>query len=157
MTSAQCVMYVYVSGTCIMYLNVSLSFSSLIICLQMSMFTFFSAACIVVQMIATILTGDTGGLLKSLVMCEKQISGDRCSCCSSITMCSVSVDRFEFEGVDNCSILTGLITGLMYGLCVLNIFGSLLCFVATILGCTAVARETSRNQVAVFKPFEAPE
>jgi len=41
----------------------------------------------------------------------------------------------------------------MYGLCVLNIFGSLLCFVATILGCTTVARETSRNQVAVFNPL----
>lgn len=134
-----------------------LSHSPLSYCLQMSMFTFFSAACVVVQMIATILTGDTGGLLKSLVMCEKQISGDRCSCCSSITMCSVSADRFEFEGVDNCSILTGLITGLMYGLCVLNIFGSLLCFVATILGCTAVARETNRNQVAVFRSFESPE
>ena len=121
-----------------------------VVLLQMSLFTFFSAICVVLQMIATILTGDAGGLLKSLVMCEKQITGQVCKCCDSITACRHSAGGIEFEGVNDCSILTGLLTGLMYGLCVLTIFGSLLCFIATILGCTAVARETSRNQVFVY-------
>jgi len=114
--------------------------------MSMSLFTFFSAVCVVLQMIGTILTGDAGGLLKSLVMCEKQISGQTCKCCDSIAACRHSAGGIVFEGVSDCSSLTGLLTGLMYGLCVLTIFGSLLCFVATILGCTAVARETSRNQ-----------
>lgn len=114
--------------------------------MSMSLFTFFSAVCVVLQMIGTILTGDAGGLLKSLVMCEKDISGQTCKCCDSIMACRQNVGVIEFEDVDDCSIVTGLLTGLMYGLCVLTIFGSLLCFIATILGCTAVARETSRNQ-----------
>lgn len=113
----------------------------------MSLFTFFSAVCVVLQMIGTILAGDAGGLLKSLVMCEKDISEQTCKCCDSIMACRQSVGVIEFEDVKDCSIITGLLTGLMYGLCVLTIFGSLLCFVATILGCTAVARETSRHQV----------
>lgn len=100
-------------------------------------------------MIGTILTGDAGELLKSLVMCEKGISGQTCKCCDSVMACRQSVGVIEFEDVEDCSIVTGLLTGLMYGLCVLTIFGSLLCFIATILGCTAVARETSRNQVLV--------
>lgn len=125
--------------------------------LQMSLFTFFSAVCVGLQMIGTILTGDAGGLLKSLVMCEKQISGNICKCCNSIAACRHSTGGIEFEGVDDCSTLTGLLTGLMYGLCVLNIFGSFLCFVATILGCTAVARETSRNQVLNMQgPYQGP-
>ena len=126
-----------------------LTFSTFVL-LQMSLFTFFSAVCVVLQMIGTILTGDAGGLLKSLVMCEKQISGQTCKCCDSIAACRHSAGGIVFEGVSDCSSLTGLLTGLMYGLCVLTIFGSLLCFVATILGCTAVARETSRNQVIIF-------
>ena len=120
--------------------------------LQMSLFTFFSAVCVVLQMIGTILTGDAGGLLKSLVMCEKDISGPTCKCCDTIVACRQSVGIIEFEDVDDCSIVTGLLTGLMYGLCVLTIFGSLLCFVATILGCTTVARETNRHQVLVTRP-----
>lgn len=114
--------------------------------MSMSLFTFFSAVCVVLQMIGTILTGEAGGLLKSLLMCEKQISGDVCMCCDSISSCRHSPPGIQFEGVNDCTTLTGLLTGLMYGLCVLTIFGSFLCFVATILGCTAVARETSRNQ-----------
>ncbi|KAJ7394019.1 hypothetical protein OS493_003692 [Desmophyllum pertusum] len=114
--------------------------------MSMSLFTFFSAVCVVLQMIGTILTGDVGGLLKSLVMCEKDISEQTCKCCDSIMACRQSVGVVEFEGVHDCSIITGLLTGLIYGLCVLTIFGSLLCFIATILGCTAVARETSRHQ-----------
>ena len=125
--------------------------------LQMSLFTFFSAVCVGLQMIGTILTGDAGGLLKSLVMCEKQISGNICKCCDSIAACRHSTGGIEFEGVDDCSTLTGLLTGLMYGLCVLTIFGSFLCFVATILGCTAVARETTRNQVLNMQgPCQGP-
>jgi len=115
----------------------------------MSLFTFFSAVCVVLQMIGTILTGDAGGLLKSLVMCEKGIYGQTCNCCDSIMACRQSVDVIEFEDVEDCGIITGLLTGLMYGLCVLTIFGSLLCFIATVLGCAAVARETSRHQVLV--------
>ena len=115
--------------------------------LQMCLFTFFSAVCVVLQMVGTLLTGDAGGLLKSLLMCEKLISADVCKCCDSIQACQHSPGGIEFEGVDDCTLLTGLLTGLMYGLFVLTIFGSVLCFVATILGCTAVARGTGRNQV----------
>lgn len=122
-----------------------------VLSLQMSLFTFFSAVCVVLQMIGTILTGEAGGLLKSLLMCEKQTSGDVCMCCDSISSCRHSLSGIQFEGVNDCTTLTGLLTGLMYGLCVLTIFGSFLCFVATILGCTAVARETSRNRVRVLK------
>lgn len=114
--------------------------------MSMSLFTFFSAVCVVLQMIGTILTGDAGGLLRSLVMCEKEISGPGCKCCASVMGCHEGVGVVEFEGVHDCSVITGLLTGLLYGLCVLTIFGSLLCFIATILGCTAVARQTSRNQ-----------
>ena len=98
-------------------------------------------------MIGTLLTGDAGGHLKSLLMCEKLVSSEICKCCDSVHACQHSSVGIEFEGVSDCSLLTGLLTGLMYGLFVLTIFGSILCFVATILGCTAVARETSRNQV----------
>lgn len=113
---------------------------------SMCLFTFFSAVCVVLQMVGTLLTGDAGGLLKSLLMCEKLISADVCKCCDSIQACQHSPGGIEFEGVDDCTLLTGLLTGLMYGLFVLTIFGSVLCFVATILGCTAVARGTGRNQ-----------
>ena len=122
-------------------------FLNIILLFQMSLFTFFSAVCVVLQMIGTILTGDAGGLLRSLVMCEKEISGPRCKCCESEMACYQGVGVVEFEGVQDCSVITGLLTGLLYGLCVLTIFGSLLCFIATILGCTAVARQTSRHQV----------
>lgn len=115
--------------------------------LQMSLFTFFSAVCVVLQMIGTLLTGDAGGHLKSLLMCEKLVSSEICKCCDSVNACQHSSVGIEFEGVSDCSLLTGLLTGLMYGLFVLTIFGSILCFVATILGCTAVARETGRNKV----------
>lgn len=114
--------------------------------MSMSLFTFFSAVCVVLQMIGTLLTGDAGGHLKSLLMCEKLVSSEICKCCDSVNACQHSSVGIEFEGVSDCSLLTGLLTGLMYGLFVLTIFGSILCFVATILGCTAVARETGRNQ-----------
>lgn len=62
-------------------------FLNIILLFQMSLFTFFSAVCVVLQMIGTILTGDAGGLLRSLVMCEKEISGPRCKCCESEMAC----------------------------------------------------------------------
>lgn len=114
---------------------------------QMGLFTFFSAVCVVLHMIGTILTGEIGGLLKSILMCQNRIVTQTCVCCDSIMTCKQNVPTFEFEGVDDCSIITGLIKELMYGLCVLNIFGSLVCFIATILGCTSVARQAGRDQV----------
>lgn len=97
-------------------------------------------------MIGTILTGEIGGLLKSIIMCQDSVT-QSCFCCDSIMTCKQKVPTFEFQGVDDCAIITGLMKELMYGLCVLNIFGSLVCFIATILGCTSVARQAGRDQV----------
>ena len=116
---------------------------------QMGVFTFFSTICVVLQMIGTIFTGDAGGMLKSLTMCEKE-GFETCVCCDSISSCQQKLPVYTFEGIDDCSIVTGILKELMFGLCVLNIFGSLLCFVATVLGCTAVVHRTGRDQVCVL-------
>ena len=131
--------------------TISLKTKSPIACfcvvLQMGLFTFLSAVCVVLQMIGTILTGDAGGLLKSLAMCERDITGKMCLCCDSVLVCKQGFSLIKFEGVNDCNIITGLLKELIYGLCVVNICGCLVCFIATILGCTAVAREMGRHQV----------
>ncbi|EDO41456.1 predicted protein [Nematostella vectensis] len=121
--------------------------------LSMGLFTFFSAVCVVLHMIGTILTGEVGGLLKSVLECQFSEVDQSCICCDSIMTCKQSVPSYKFEGVDDCDILTGLLKELMYGLCVLNIFGSLVCFIATILGCTSVARQAGRDQPLFRRRF----
>ena len=113
----------------------------------MGLFSFFSAICVVLQMIGTILTGDIGGFLKSIVSCRSGISSNSCCCCDSLMSCQRGICPNQFDGIIDCDIIQGQLKELMYGLCVLNIFGCLICFIATVLGCTSVARHPSREEV----------
>lgn len=115
--------------------------------LSMGLFSFFSAVCVVLQMIGTILTGDIGGFLKSIVSCQSGTSLNSCFCCDSVMSCQQDIYPNQFDGIIDCEIIQGQLKELMYGLCVLNIFGCLICFIATVLGCTSVARHPSREEL----------
>lgn len=124
-----------------------------LVLLQMCFFIFFFVVCVVFQMVGILLIGDVGGLLKFFFMCEKFIFVDVCKCCDLIQVCQYSFGGIEFEGVDDCIFFIGFLIGLMYGFFVLIIFGSVLCFVAIILGCIVVVRGIGRNQVLFMQSF----
>ena len=70
-----------------------------------------------------------------------------CSCCDSVAACSQGNFANHFDGIIDCELIQGQLKEIMYGMCIMNIFGCLVCFVATVLGCTSVARHPSRNEV----------
>ncbi|XP_077993867.1 uncharacterized protein LOC144447664 [Glandiceps talaboti] len=116
--------------------------------LAVSFFTFLSAVCVILHLVATVLSGETGSLLKSFLVCTQHEMRYTCLCCESTYECGREVKQVavEFEGVLDCNTVPTTLKELMYTICVVNVIACLLCFIATILGCAnIVKRNTGRR------------
>ncbi|XP_070535796.1 uncharacterized protein [Ptychodera flava] len=114
--------------------------------LAVSFFTFLSAICVILHLVATVLSGETGSLLKSFLVCIRHDLQYTCLCCDNTYECSHKYRHVEFEGVLDCDTVPTTLKELMYTICVVNVIACLLCFVATILGCAnIVKRNTGRR------------
>ncbi|XP_072032474.1 uncharacterized protein [Amphiura filiformis] len=120
--------------------------------LAISFFTFLSAVCVVLHLVATALSGLSGAELQRLADCKKLPATGICYCCDSLTKCTLTgngpLDLLPFEGVQDCAMVTSTIKELMYAICVANIVACVVCIAATIIGCAyIVKRHTTRRMV----------
>lgn len=116
--------------------------------ISIGIFTFLSAISVIVHLVATVLTGDSAGFLKSLVYCSEVKFEHACGCCLMNTTCKQPI---KFPSVRDCGILNGFLKQVMYGLCALNVVCCLICLTVTIMGCTLVAQYSRYSQIFGFR------
>ncbi|XP_022109137.1 uncharacterized protein LOC110989221 isoform X2 [Acanthaster planci] len=116
---------------------------------SLSFFTFLSAVCVVLHLVATALSGLSGADLQTLVHCRDDIRPLTCHCCEPHqSRCAQPEDMVAFEGVGGCRVITATVKELMYSVCVTNIVACVVCIAATIIGCAyIVKRHASRRMV----------
>nr|XP_006818204.1 PREDICTED: uncharacterized protein LOC102807692 [Saccoglossus kowalevskii] len=123
---------------------------------SISFFTFLSAVCVILHLVATVLSGETGSLLKSFLMCMRHDVQNTCLCCDTTYECGLNYihKAVLFEGVLNCDMVSSILKELMYTICVINVIACLLSFIATILGCANIVKRNSGRRFILgqFRP-----
>ncbi|XP_028402552.1 uncharacterized protein LOC114525419 [Dendronephthya gigantea] len=115
---------------------------------SIGIYTFLSTASVVVSLVATVLTGDSAGFLKTLSFCREIKFEHACQCCVTNATCSY---EYKFSSVRDCNIVNGFLKDVMYSLCVANILCCIISLTVTLMGCTLGAQYSRYSQSCAFR------
>eukprot|EP00057_Strongylocentrotus_purpuratus_P003642 XP_003727054.1 PREDICTED: uncharacterized protein LOC100890359 [Strongylocentrotus purpuratus] len=120
--------------------------------LAISFFTFLSALCVVLHLVATALSGLSCAELQVLTGCTKHPGTLVCYCCTSSLPCTPTENAISVEGVKDCSTISSTIRLVMFIICVANIVACLICIAATIVGCAYIVKRHANRRMVLRRP-----